>query len=70
MRNLIFEGDTWQRYEKIREKNKVLHRSLRRVIKEMLRKTHPEMSEKEIRSEKQISGAFLGGTNKISGALL
>jgi toxin YoeB len=37
MRSLVFEGETWTEYEKLREKDKKLHKSLCRVIKEMLR---------------------------------
>lgn len=37
MRSLIFEGKTWLIYEKIREKDKKLHKALRKILKEMLR---------------------------------
>lgn len=37
MRSLVFEGDTWRAYEKLREKDKKLHKSLCKVIKELLR---------------------------------
>ncbi|CAA0125592.1 Toxin YoeB [BD1-7 clade bacterium] len=37
MRSLVFEGSTWQEYEKLREKDKRLHKSLCRLLKEMLR---------------------------------
>jgi len=37
MRSLVFEGDTWSKYEKLREKDKKLHKSLRKLLKEMLR---------------------------------
>ena len=37
MRSLVFEGRTWQEYERLREKDKVLHKSLCRVLTEMLR---------------------------------
>ncbi len=37
MRSLVFEGDTWQAYEKLREKDKKLHKSLCKLLKEMLR---------------------------------
>lgn len=37
MRSLVFEGGTWSAYEKLREKDKRLHKSLCKIIKEMLR---------------------------------
>ena len=37
MRSLVFEGDTWVAYEKLREQDKRLHRSLCKLLKEMLR---------------------------------
>jgi len=33
----VFEGDTWAAYEKLRREDKRLHRSLCRILKEMLR---------------------------------
>jgi len=37
MRSLVFEGDTWIAYEKLREKDQKLHNNLRKILKEMLR---------------------------------
>lgn len=37
MRSLVFEGSTWATYEELRQKDKRLHKSLCRVLKEMLR---------------------------------
>jgi len=37
MRAIVFEGDTWERYEALREKDRVLHKALCRIIKEMQR---------------------------------
>ena len=37
MRSLIFEGKTWLVYEELRAKDKSLHRSLCKILKEMLR---------------------------------
>jgi toxin YoeB len=37
MRSLVFEGDTWNEYEKLREKDKNLHKNLCKILKEMLR---------------------------------
>lgn len=41
MRSLIFEGSTWEEYEKLREKDKVLHKSLRKILKQLLRDENP-----------------------------
>lgn len=37
MRSLVFEGNTWAVYEELREKDKVLHKALCKLLKEMLR---------------------------------
>ncbi|HCB12670.1 MAG TPA: hypothetical protein DEP36_03735 [Gammaproteobacteria bacterium] len=37
MRSLVFEGGTWAAYEELRQKDQRLHKSLCRVLKEMLR---------------------------------
>ncbi len=37
MRSISFEGDTWQIYETLRQGNKVLHKTLCRLLKEMQR---------------------------------
>ncbi len=37
MRSLVFEGKTWLVYEELREKDKKLHKSLCKILKEMLR---------------------------------
>ena len=41
MRSLVFEGRTWEAYEKMRETDKKLHKALCRVLKEMLRSEDP-----------------------------
>jgi toxin YoeB len=41
MRSLVFEGNTWEAYEAMRENDKNLHRSLRKLLKEMIRSTDP-----------------------------
>ena len=38
MRSIVFEGDTWQRYEELRQKDKNLHKNICRILKEMQRK--------------------------------
>ncbi len=37
MRSLVFEGRTWETYEKLRTKDTKLHKTLRKILKEMLR---------------------------------
>lgn len=37
MRSLVFEGNTWTAYEKMREQDKKLHKALCKLLKEMLR---------------------------------
>ena len=37
MKSLVFEGNTWAAYEELRQKDNKMHKSLRRIIKEMLR---------------------------------
>ncbi|MDQ7073106.1 MAG: Txe/YoeB family addiction module toxin [Gammaproteobacteria bacterium] len=37
MRSLVFEGNTWAKYEELRLKDKKLHKVLCRLLKEMLR---------------------------------
>jgi len=37
MRLLIFEGDSWSEYEKLRVDDKKAHIKLRQILKEMLR---------------------------------
>jgi len=41
VRSLIFEGSTWEEYEKLREKDKVLHKNLRKILKQLLRDENP-----------------------------
>lgn len=37
MRSLVFEGNTWIDYERLRQKDRKMHTSLCRILKEMLR---------------------------------
>jgi len=37
MKSLVFEGRTWESYETLRATDKVMHKALCRIIKEMLR---------------------------------
>ncbi len=37
MRSIVFEGNTWKKYEDLRSKNKVLHKNLCKILQEMQR---------------------------------
>ena len=37
MKSLVFEGNTWTDYEKLRQKDKKMHTTLCCILKEMLR---------------------------------
>lgn len=37
MKSLVFEGNTWAIYEELRDKDKILHKALCKLLKEMLR---------------------------------
>ncbi len=37
MRSLVFEGNTWAIYEEVRDQDKVLHKALCKLLKDMLR---------------------------------
>jgi toxin YoeB len=37
MRSIVFEGDTWNKYEDLRAKDKFLHKNLCKILKEMQR---------------------------------
>ena len=41
MRSLVFEGNTWEVYETLREKDKALHKNLRKILKQLLRDEDP-----------------------------
>lgn len=41
MRSLVFEGNTWEAYEKMRQTDKALHKALCKVLKDMLRSENP-----------------------------
>jgi len=42
VRSLVFEGNTWQKYETLREKDKKLHKVLCRQLKELMREKPAE----------------------------
>ena len=49
MRSLVFEGNTWEIYEKLRIKDKIMHKNLCKILKQLQRDNpmqgygHPEL---------------------------
>ena len=37
MRSIVFEGSTWEAYEKLRQKDKVMHKNLCKILKQLQR---------------------------------
>ena len=37
MRSIVFEGNTWEKYEELRRKEKILHKNLCRILREIQR---------------------------------
>ena len=37
MKSIVFEGTTWSKYEELRSKDKVLHKNLCKILKELQR---------------------------------
>ena len=37
MRSIVFEGNTWQKYEELRKRDKSLHKNLCKILQEMQR---------------------------------
>ena len=58
MRSLVFEGNTWQEYETLREKDKKLHKVLCRQLKEMLRGNPAEGAGKPEQLKHNLSGLW------------
>lgn len=56
MRSLVFEGNTWKAYEKLREQDKKLHKALRKQLKEMLRDDPSQGSGKPEQLRHNLSG--------------
>jgi toxin YoeB len=56
MRSIVFEGSTWRLYEDLRMKDKVLHKNLCRLIKEMLRGDPASGSGKPEQLKYELSG--------------
>ena len=58
MRSLVFEGDTWEAYERLRARDRRLHRSLCKVLKEMLRDDPARGLGKPERLKHSLSGLW------------
>ena len=58
MRSLVFEGDTWLSYEELRRKDAKLHRTLCRLLKEMLRNDPATGTGKPEPLKHQLSGLW------------
>ena len=56
MRSIVFEGNTWNIYEDLRIKDKVLHKNLCKILKEMQR----ENPEKGIGKPEQLKHGLTG----------
>ena len=42
MKSIVFEGNTWAKYEELRNKDKILHKNLCKIIQEMQRNNPTE----------------------------
>ncbi len=58
MRSLVFEGNTWEAYEKLREQDKKLHKVLCRQLKEMMRNNTAEGTGKPEPLKHNLSGLW------------
>lgn len=56
MRSIVFEGDTWSEYESLRDKDKVLHKNLCKILKEMQRNDPSEGIGKPEQLKHTLSG--------------
>lgn len=58
MRSLVFEGRTWETYEALRQRDPALHRSLCKLLKEMLRNDPATGSGKPEQLKHNLSGLW------------
>ena len=58
MRSLVFEGNTWETYEKLREQDKKLHEVLCRQLKEIMRNSPSEGTGKPEPLKHNLSGLW------------
>ena len=58
MRSIVFEGDTWDKYEKLRSKDKTIHKNLCRILKEMQRNSPTQGTGKPEALKYELSGLW------------
>ncbi len=58
MRSLVFEGNTWSDYEKLREQNQKLHKTLCKQLKEMQREDPTTGTGKPEKMKYELSGLW------------
>jgi len=56
MRSIVFEGKTWQLYEELRTRDKVLHKNLCKILKEMQREDPSKGLGKPEQLKHELSG--------------
>ena len=56
MRSIVFEGNTWAVYEDLRMKNKVLHKNLCKILREMQRENPEKGIGKPEKLKYELSG--------------
>jgi len=58
VRSLVFEGNSWEAYEKLRERDKKLHKVLCRQLKELMRNNPSEGAGKPELLKHNFSGLW------------
>ncbi len=56
MRSIVFEGNTWEKYEELRRKDKVLHKNLCKILKEVQREDPSKGSGKPEQLKHSLGG--------------
>ena len=56
MRSIVFEGNTWQKYEELSNRDKKLHKNLCKILKEMQRSNPSEGLGKPEQLRYKLSG--------------
>jgi len=58
MRSIVFEGDTWGKYEKLRSKDKTTHKNFCCILKEMQRNNPTQGTGKPEALKYELSGLW------------
>ncbi len=58
MKSIVFEGNTWTEYGNLRDKDKVLHKNLCKILKEMQRNDPSEGLGKPEQLKHTLSGLW------------